>query len=273
MKPPADTRVPILMYHQVAPAPSPAFQKYTVSPRAFASQMAWLARASYTPLSLDAFFAARCGAAKFPPRPIVITFDDGFRECLENVAPILKHYHFTATFFVVAGLVGKTSEWLRAERKIAFDLADAGMLRQLCADGFGCGAHSLTHPRLTEISDADCERELRGARARLEDLTRQPVRHLAYPFGANDARVRALAADAGYLTACSTEIGLSDARDSSLALRRVPVTGFDSLLDFMCRVSTGWRAVDLLHHRARLLICHSTSRILNRDTEFTDSHS
>lgn len=233
-------RVPILMYHQVMPDPPDGFRKYCVVPRAFDAQMRWLARMRYTTVSLDAVLAAHQGRSRLPNRPVVITFDDGFRDCVESVVPILGKYHLTATFFLVAGLMGRTSEWLRRERGVEFDLVNWNQARQLHADGFQCGAHSLTHPHLTELSENDCRRELSGARSTLEQELGTPVHHVAYPFGAWNARVQVLAAEAGYRSACSVEIGLATESDSPFALRRVPVTGYDSLSDFAWRLETGW---------------------------------
>ena len=85
--------VPILMYHQVtAHVVPPSFRKYTVTPRAFVAQiqMGWLRTAGYRPVTLDHLDAARLGASPLPRRAVVITFDDGFRDCVEYALPILE---------------------------------------------------------------------------------------------------------------------------------------------------------------------------------------
>src|SRR5262245_54016318 len=110
------TSIPILMYHQVMPRPHPALRKYAVTPGAFGAQMNWLTVAGYVPITLDTLLAHRSGHCSLPSRPIVITFDDGFLDCVEHAVPILHARGFTATFYLVAGLVGKTSHWLLPER-------------------------------------------------------------------------------------------------------------------------------------------------------------
>ena len=99
-------RVPILMYHEVTPTPVERYRKYTVTPAELASQLAWLRSRRYTSVDLDAVHAAFRGQGKLPPRPVVITFDDGSRDCLEHAVPALLAHGFTATFFIVGGLVG-----------------------------------------------------------------------------------------------------------------------------------------------------------------------
>lgn len=232
--------VPILMYHQVAPRPAETFRKYTVTPRAFAAQMAWLALAGYAPVTLDRLVEARGGGRALPPRAVVITFDDGFQGCADYAVPVLRARGFTAVFFIVAGLVGGTSAWLLAERGVELAMMGWPTIRALDAAGFQIGAHTMSHPRLAGLAPADCRRELGDSRRRLEDELGRAVRHMAYPFGSYDEAARAAAAEAGYRSACSVRIGLSPAGDDPLALRRVPVLGQDSLLDFACRLRTAW---------------------------------
>jgi peptidoglycan/xylan/chitin deacetylase (PgdA/CDA1 family) len=231
--------VPILMYHEVSPAPHPAFRRYTVTVRNFTRQMRWLAALGYQAIDMDALHRARRGQGGLPKRPVVITFDDGFQSCADHAVPVLRAHGFTAMFYLVAGLVGQTSRWLQGELGLELPLMSWDTVRGLVAGGFGCGAHTMTHPRLAGLDPDRCRRELVEARRRLEDELGRPVVHLAYPYGAFDPAVQAAAAEAGYLTACSTRPGRSTAADDLLALRRVSVYGHDSMLDFACRLRTG----------------------------------
>ena len=231
--------VPILMYHQVTPRPHPAFREYTVTVSGFQRQMAWLARGRYTTIGLDTLVAARERGAPLPRRAVVLTFDDGFSECVEHAAPILREHGFTATFFLVSGLVGGTSRWLVGEIGAEFPLAGWDEARALVSMGFTCGAHSVTHPRLSALDLEACRRELVEARSTLETELRCDVRYLAYPFGTHDARVRGLAREAGYVAACSTDFGVSTGEDDRFALMRIPVTFADTVPDFLWRLRTG----------------------------------
>jgi peptidoglycan/xylan/chitin deacetylase (PgdA/CDA1 family) len=242
--------VPILMYHEVAPRPLAAFRKYTVSAGAFAAQMRWLALAGYVPIDFDALLRHRRGEGEIPPRSVIITFDDGFRGCVEHAVPILRARGFTAVFFLVVGLMGQTSRWLYRERGIELPLLDWQTARELEAMGFQCEAHSLSHPHMARLPLTVCRDELFGARSLLAEHLGHEVRHLAYPYGSFNGQVRALAAATGYRSACSVQIGLSDATDDPLALHRVPVTGYDTLLDFACRLRTAQALGDLLRGQA-----------------------
>jgi peptidoglycan/xylan/chitin deacetylase (PgdA/CDA1 family) len=227
------------MYHQISPQPRSGFTKYTVSPRTFARQMRLLTTAGYQPISIDRWLAARHEGAHLPESPVVISFDDGFREAVEHAVPVLKQFKFRAIFFLVAGLVGATSTWLERERGLQLSLVDWDDAARLQRDGFDIGSHTLTHPHLVEISARSCREELRRSRELIEDHLGQTVRHLAYPFGSHDKRVRELAAESGYVSGCTTNIGLSSASEDAYALSRVPVVGGESLLDFAARLWCG----------------------------------
>jgi peptidoglycan/xylan/chitin deacetylase (PgdA/CDA1 family) len=231
--------IPILMYHEVASRPLPGYQKYTVSPAAFAAQMAWLAAARYTTVGFDDLLAHRLGRGRLPRRPVIVTFDDGYEDCAEHAVPPLRARGFVATFFLVAGLVGDTTRWLTPGRGFELPLMSWATARRLEASGFSCGSHSMTHPHLARITDEACSAELLDSRRLLEERLGHAVRHFAYPWGSVDQRVQAHASEAGYQSACSVRIGLATPGDNPLALPRVPVTGHDSLADFICRLRCG----------------------------------
>jgi peptidoglycan/xylan/chitin deacetylase (PgdA/CDA1 family) len=239
------------MYHQVTPRPLLAFRQYAVTPKAFAVQMHWLALAGYSPINIDALLEHRSGGSILPLRPVIITFDDGYQDCIDYAAPILQAHGFTAVFYLVAGLVGKTSRWLLRELGIELPLMDWTAVRQLKAAGFQCGTHSMSHPYLTDLSPAACRNELLESRHLLEDHLGHEVRHLAYPYGSFNERVRAIAAETGYQSACAVRVGLSAPDDDPLALHRVPINGRDSLPDFICRLHTARTLGEVLHSKAR----------------------
>lgn len=224
--------MPILMYHQITPSPLPEFRKYAVTTDAFAAQLDWLALQSYVPVSMEALYEYRAGRGALPARPVVLTFDDGYRDCLDHAIPILNARGFTATFFVLGRLAGKTSRWLLEERGIELPLLDWDAVRQLRAAGNECGSHGMSHTRLTRLTPAACREELAGSRRMLEDELGEEIRHLAYPFGDYDESVRAIAAESGYRTACSVRLGWSAPDDDLLALHRLHVHGEASLKDF-----------------------------------------
>jgi peptidoglycan/xylan/chitin deacetylase (PgdA/CDA1 family) len=230
-------RVPILMYHQVSVAPPPLYARYSVTFARFTRQMEWLANRGYTTLSLAQLHQCRAGTQSWPRRPVVITFDDGFADAMTSLLEVLPRFGFRATVFLVSGALGGVSTWTR-RRGVEMPIADWTCVRDLVAAGCEIGSHTVTHPRLAELTSGVCLRELIDSRERLQDRLGRAVPHLAYPFGSVTTRVRDQAVDAGYTMACSGERGLSTADDDPMLLHRVPVFGDDSMLDFTVRLCT-----------------------------------
>jgi peptidoglycan/xylan/chitin deacetylase (PgdA/CDA1 family) len=224
------------MYHEVTPAPVERYRKYSVTPAELAAQLAWLRSRRYTSVDMDAVHAAFRGERTLPARPVVITFDDGSRDCLDHAVPALLAHGFTATFFIVGGLVGSTTRWLPAEVGFEIPTADWPTLRAAEREGMCCEAHSVSHPRLARVDDDTARDELARGRALLEDGLGHVVRHLAYPFGSNSPRTRELAREAGYLTACTTEEALATPGDDLLGLPRVPIVGTEGMREYRHRV-------------------------------------
>ena len=122
--------------------------------------MRWLATSGYTPVTLSTLRENRVDGAPLPDKPVVLTFDDGYRDCVQYAADVLQPFRFTAIFFAVAGLVGKPSRWLLHECDVELPLAGWSELQRLAGDGFEFGAHSVTHPRLATLTDDDIQYEL-----------------------------------------------------------------------------------------------------------------
>jgi len=195
----------ILMYHRVAEVSE---NSLCVTPSRFAEQMAWLKQHGLRGVGvgtlLDAMRAGR-------QRGLVgITFDDGYDNLVEAALPALLRHDFTATMFIVSGLLGRTNEW---DEGWVWPLMSAEQVRELAAAGMEIGSHSVTHLRL---SGADADRlkaEVSDSRASLSDLIGDAIRGFAYPYGSMDTAAEQAVRDAGYDYACAwltpmTELGL-----------------------------------------------------------------
>jgi peptidoglycan/xylan/chitin deacetylase (PgdA/CDA1 family) len=231
-------QVAILSYHDVSPHPHPAFRRYSATVHEFERQMRWLTRRGYAAINLDAFLSACGGRTRLPPRSIIITFDDGFRSCVEHAVPVLQAHGFTAVFYLVAGLMGSSSRWM-ADAGVNLPLMSWSAARELTAAGYQCGVHTMNHPRLTTLDAKRRRTELADARRRAEDELGREATHFAYPYGAFDTAVRESVAEAGYATACSTSPGLAGFLDDPLALPRLTIHGGEPLVSFAWRMRTG----------------------------------
>lgn len=227
--------LPILAYHSVAPAGSPAFARYRLSPAAFEEQLRYLRDSGFRSVTLDEWRRAKQAWQPLDGRAVLLTFDDGFRDFAEHAWPLLKRYGFGALVFLVTDHVGGTNAWDAAYGEAA-PLLDWDTARRLQREGVAFGSHTATHRFLTALSPAEVVRETARSRATLERELGQPVDAIAYPHGAEDPAVQHLAGATGYTYGLSCRPGRSRLGDPLLALHRIEVRGDDTLHDFIARL-------------------------------------
>jgi hypothetical protein len=107
-------RLPILMYHRVAPTGSAAMTRYRVSPEAFEHQLRYLRDGGYYSVSLEDWRLAMQTKTPLPGRAILITFDDGYLDFQTHAWPLLQRFGFSTTVFLVAGAIDESNSWDRA---------------------------------------------------------------------------------------------------------------------------------------------------------------
>jgi peptidoglycan/xylan/chitin deacetylase (PgdA/CDA1 family) len=207
--------IPILLYHSVADRPSDFIAPYTVSPATFRRHLDAVGATGATTLTVSGLLAA-LASGTLPERPVVITFDDGYRDTLTIACPAMAERGMTSTVYVTTGVVGAQSPG--GDPMLTWP--EVGELAEL---GHEIGAHSHTHPQLDTLSRAVLQREIAGSRARLQEGTGLPVDSFAYPHGYSDARVRRAVRAAGFSSACSVKNALSSPSDPPFTLSRLMV--------------------------------------------------
>lgn len=201
-----------------------------ISEQALDHQAAHLRRRGYEGLTF-AEAERRRGEGTLPQRAVVFSFDDGYRSTL-RAADTLARHGYPGTVFVVTSFAesGRPLHW----EGIEHELADGGAeldplgwdeLAGLAERGWEVGSHTVTHPLLTALSDAELERELAESRRAIGERLGD-CRTIAYPYGQADDRVAAAAAAAGYTAAC-TLTGAHLADEPHLR-PRVNMTGADT---------------------------------------------
>jgi peptidoglycan/xylan/chitin deacetylase (PgdA/CDA1 family) len=182
-----------LAYHGVSDAAASSGSFLLTDPAVLRSHIAMLAGRGYRFLTAEQLLAD-C-AEPPPPRTAVLTFDDGWRDGLTTVAPILDELGVRATFYLNPGRWGGQHPDVGGESGRLLDEREAA---ELHARGMEIAPHSMTHANLTALADRALRYELEASKAAVEALTRRECRTFAYPFGLFDDRVVAAVADAGF---------------------------------------------------------------------------
>lgn len=218
----------MLLYHKVAEvAPGSCHPAIHVHPAQFVEQLALLRRLGAHAISLSDYVAYRRGNTELPPRPVVLTFDDGYLDNYEVALPILQQFGFSATVFLVSRLIGRTNVWDLDEPQVP--LLGLEHIREMQRAGIEFQSHTCTHARLTTLAPAAALHELGESRTALEQVLGRPVCAIAYPWGAHDPTVERLAEDAGYAAGVIVRRRTNFPRTPLFALRRIGVWRSTSL--------------------------------------------
>ena len=205
---------PILCYHKIAPPPKRARIKgLYLEPKLFLRQMSEITQAGLT-----SSFPGRSAVSK--KETITITFDDGFVSNLTEAIPLMKKVGVQAINYLVADRLGQTSDWEAREGGVADPLMDEAQVREWLAAGHQIGAHTCTHPRLSQLSEPQAKEEISASRKKLEDQFGVPIEHFAYPYGDYSERTVELVRQAGFETAVTMHRGLNTLSTPALELRR-----------------------------------------------------
>ncbi len=197
----------------------------------FASQMAYLSRVANIvdpgwtgPLATD--------------RPnVAVTFDDAFRSVREHALPALVRYNVAATIYVPTGWLGRSPGWTMesaGDRDEVVMTADE--LRSLPPELIAFGSHTIDHPQLTTLSDAEVGRQLTQSRVMLAEVLDRPVDTLAFPYGDHDQRIIELARAAGYCRVYTVAPQAIHEGDSDISRGRTSADPADSASVFALKV-------------------------------------
>ena len=209
----AGQRPPILMYHYIRgvdQGSDPLGYELSLAPELFEAQIAWLHEQGYRTLRMDA--VARCLAnGACPSRAVALTFDDGYADAFTTALPVFQRYGFTATFYIISGMVGQPG-YMSWEQLMA--LRDAGM---------EIGAHTIDHYDLTTLDPAESERQIVQSKTDLEHGLGISIVSFCYPTGLYNWSIVEQTRAAGYLSATTTR--WDDDYSDLMALPRRRISG------------------------------------------------
>jgi peptidoglycan/xylan/chitin deacetylase (PgdA/CDA1 family) len=207
--------VPILEYHVLGrPRTDVPYPDLYLGRAAFRKQMDWLQREGYEAVTLETVEDAWYRGSKLPPRPLVISFDDGYRPQVTFALPQLRK----------RGWPGVLN--LKAEGS---DLYPSNVAAMIDA-GWELAAHTIHHSDLTTLEGEALEEEVAGSRKILQREFHVPVNDFCYPAGRFDSAVVEAVEAAGYEGAATEIPGLAT-RDRPYELARIEVLGSWTLRD------------------------------------------
>ncbi len=225
-------RVPVLMYHYIRINPVASDRLgygLSVTPTDFAAQMEWIVKNGYHAVFPSELTAAMTQSAPLPTKPIVLTFDDGYRDFYDQAWPVLKQYGLKSSSAVITNFADKGD---RGD----LQYMNWSMIKELDRSGMvEIASHTQSHPDLTRMSTGQRWAELSQSKDVIERQLGHPCTAFIYPSGRYDGATVADAKRAGYQIAFTTNDGKVRAPQDTgviLQLPRVRVAGGTTLAGF-----------------------------------------
>lgn len=212
-------RVPILMYHRIAvlAGDEPAVTVgLTVDPGEFTLEMQWLKDNGFTSITQMQLYEALELGKPLPAKPVLITFDDGYRGIATTAAPIMTRVGMVGTAYVITDRIAQL-------KKTAPTWMTWPQLRTLEQRGWDIGSHTVSHTEIPHMSTEAALKTLRGSRLALEKHLGHPVQWFCYPAGSVNAAAVADVKQAGYVLATTTKSGVEHSATDPLELSRIRV--------------------------------------------------
>lgn len=226
-------RMPILMYHYLSAPPADADIYRTdlsVTPEHFAAHLDAMQAAGYAVISLYDLLDHLVQGAPLPEKPVVITFDDGYRDNYMNAFPLLHEREMTASFFVVTDFV--------SEQRPAYMTWE--MLREMFAGGMDIESHARNHVSLKGKDTDYLVWQALGSLEAIEQEIGVRPRFVSYPAGDYDQQTIDLFHSANFWAGLTTVQGATHSSDDLFQLHRVRVRGTTTPEELLRLLDLDW---------------------------------
>ena len=213
------------MYHRVEPLPPKSGAQrtgLTVIPSNFQIQMDWLRERGFETVSLYDMQNALALGQPLPAKPIVISFDDGYRGVYDFAFPVMRAHGYTGTLFLPTELIDKQEP----------DYINWQMAEELARAGWKIEPHTKSHVELPGQPHNYILYQALGSMETIRAHVGYQPRYFCYPGGEYDAEVIGLLKEIGYWGAVTTRFAIDHQLKDAYKWGRVRVSGQETLRDF-----------------------------------------
>ena len=202
--------IPVLMYHKIPEVEIKSQHKIFVLKENFEKHLQFFKKNKFQTLTfseLEKFRKNEKDFSLFPKKPLLLTFDDGYRDNLDNASPLLEKYGFRAQIFLLANFDIQNNVWDASETEPSHDIISGKERQKWLSSAFEIGSHGFSHDKITKMSTDQAFLELSESKMSLEKEFDQAINVFAFTYGDTDSKSAALAEAAGYQYAVNTDHG------------------------------------------------------------------
>lgn len=211
--------VPVLMYHYIRNMFNPEDKTgsaLSTTPDNFEKQMAYVKENNFTTISPQQFYEAVMEGKPLPPKPILLTFDDGYADFYTEALRVIEKYDVKVSILVPTDKIG-TPNYMNWEQinKIAVN------------PNITIISHTRHHYFLPQIPIAQYNNEISQSRILLEKNLGKSIDFFGYPYGGFNEEIVKEVKKAGYKMAFSTRGGSFHHSNEQYMVKRISVDGYD----------------------------------------------
>lgn len=245
--------IPVLMYHRVLDVPVETKHKTFVTKANFRKHLRLFALRGLKAITFKDYLAYSTGdkpAREFPMKPFILTFDDGYLDNFHNMLPLTQEFGFKGVLFLLGDFSVKGNFWDIGEDEKANRIMTTEQKQAFVENGWEIGAHTLSHPHLTELKEEDVLYELHESRKQIEQVLHTKVISFAYPFGTYSERIKDMVRQTGFEFGIATDTGGITIEDDKFAVFRVNMFPDENLFSLFKKTSS-WYRTYYLHKRGK----------------------
>ncbi len=236
--------IPTLMYHKIPDQEIKSQHKIYVTRDNFEKHLKFYKKLGFetlTFLDLKKYSTGEISFKKFPKKPLILTFDDGYTDNLLNASPLLKKYGFKAQIFLLANQNIDQNSWDANSTEPAHEIVSGANRQKWKNSAFEIGSHGFSHKKITELTHAESLKELVDSKTSLETEFNLPINVYAFTYGITTENSAELAQAANYDYAVNTDTGGLIAEEEPYAIFRVNIFPDESYWSLFKKTSSWYR--------------------------------
>lgn len=241
----------ILMYHRIVNDPEIAkSHRFCTYVKNFKNHLELMNRLDFTTVTFKDYLLYQQDKLTLPNKPVILTFDDGYRDTYELALPVLRDYGMKAVTFALGNRKLRINEW-ESDTYGATPLMNNDQLLRLKDAGWEVGAHSMNHRDLSKISSQEAWNEIYKSKIILEAVTNDPIISFAYPYGHVNPKIKSLVEKAGYLFGCGVYSGPTYLEEEQFNIRRVEMHNKINSMGLLMRLCAPYEYLDWMRWKAK----------------------
>lgn len=236
--------IPVLMYHKIPDHEIESQHKIYVTKQNFEKHLQFFKSRGFETLTfsdLKKFRTGELSFKEFPKKPLILTFDDGYTDNLQNASPLMKKYGFKAQLFLLANQGINQNSWDVNSTEPAHEIVSGKDRQKWLESQFEIGSHGFSHEKITQLSNQDAIKELSESKKSLEQEFNKPVNVYAFTYGITDNNSAQLAQSTGYEYAVNTDTGGLLLEEEPYSIFRVNVFPDESSWSLFKKTSAWYR--------------------------------